>query len=160
MAALNSFFFFHLRAHNQQVDYSGAYNWGCSLLYWSGETRKKKRKKKKGIVQFDTLDTKASRVGTSTTSVGSEFQSLMVFGRKEEQRASGRLFHSGMMQTVVCCRRDITRNMLAVVSLAAGSTGSCGRACQKNRSWSSGGFSPGSQLFLERYWSLSSVDHS
>ena len=29
-------FFFHLRAHNQHVDYSGACNWGCSLLYWSG----------------------------------------------------------------------------------------------------------------------------
>ena len=29
-------FFFHLRAHNQHVDYSGAYNWGCSLWYWSG----------------------------------------------------------------------------------------------------------------------------
>ena len=112
------------------------------------------------ILQFDTLDTKASRVGISNTSVGSEFQSLMVFGRKEEQRASGRLFHSGIMQTEVCCRRDVTQNMLAVVSLAAGSTGSCGRACQKNRSWSSGGFSPGSQLFLERYWSLSSADHS
>ena len=27
------FFFFPLRAHNQHVDYSGAYNWGCSLLY-------------------------------------------------------------------------------------------------------------------------------
>ena len=25
------FFFFHLRAHNQHVDYSGAYNWECSL---------------------------------------------------------------------------------------------------------------------------------
>ena len=25
------FFFFHLRAHNQHVDYSGAYNSGCSL---------------------------------------------------------------------------------------------------------------------------------
>ena len=25
-----------LRALNQHVDYSGAYNWGCSLLYWSG----------------------------------------------------------------------------------------------------------------------------
>ena len=24
-------FFFHLRAHNEHVDYSGAYNWGCSL---------------------------------------------------------------------------------------------------------------------------------
>ena len=23
--------FFHLRAHNQRVDYSGACNWGCSL---------------------------------------------------------------------------------------------------------------------------------
>ena len=23
--------FFHLRAHNQHVDYSGTYNWGCSL---------------------------------------------------------------------------------------------------------------------------------
>ena len=29
------FFFFRLRAHNQRVDFSGAYNWGCSLLYWS-----------------------------------------------------------------------------------------------------------------------------
>ena len=27
------FFFFHLRAHDQHVDYSGACNWGCSLLY-------------------------------------------------------------------------------------------------------------------------------
>ena len=36
------------------------------------------------IVQFDTLDMKASRVGASTTSMGSEFQSLMVLGRKEE----------------------------------------------------------------------------
>ena len=36
------------------------------------------------VVQFDTLDTKASRVGASTTSMGNEFQSLMVFGRKEE----------------------------------------------------------------------------
>ena len=31
-------FFFYLRAHNQHVDYSGAYNWWCSLLCWSGET--------------------------------------------------------------------------------------------------------------------------
>ena len=78
-------------------------------MYWSGETatttkkdkkRKKKRKKEEKkervtggggggttvIVQFDTLrlDTKASRVGPSTTSMGSEFQSLMVLGRKEE----------------------------------------------------------------------------
>ena len=29
----SSFFFFCLRAHNQCVDYSGAYNWGCLLLY-------------------------------------------------------------------------------------------------------------------------------
>ena len=33
-------FGFHLKAHNQRVDYSGAYNWGYSLL--SGEKKKKK----------------------------------------------------------------------------------------------------------------------
>ena len=86
-------------------------------------------------VQFDTLDPKheTSRVGTSTTSMGSEFQSLIVFGRKEEQTASGRLFHSGMVQTEkkACCRRDTTLYILAAVSLVAGSTGSCGRACPK-----------------------------
>ena len=32
---LSFIFFFHLRAHSQRVDYSGAYNWGCPLLYWS-----------------------------------------------------------------------------------------------------------------------------
>ena len=125
-------------------------------MYWSGETatttkkdkkRKKKRKKEEKkervtggggggttvIVQFDTLDMKASRVGASTTSMGSEFQSLIVFGRKEEQTASGRLFHSGMVQTEkkACCRRDTTLYILAAVSLVAGSTGSCGRACPK-----------------------------
>ena len=36
------------------------------------------------IFQFDTLDPKASRVGASTTFMGNEFQSLVVFGRKEE----------------------------------------------------------------------------
>ena len=35
-------------------------------------------------VHYDTLVTKASWVGASTTSMGNEFQSLMVFGRKEE----------------------------------------------------------------------------
>ena len=39
-------FFFHLRAHSQRVDYSGAYNWVCPLLYWSGKKKKKKKKKK------------------------------------------------------------------------------------------------------------------
>ena len=33
-------FFFHLRAHNQCVDYSGAYNWGCLLLYWLKKIKK------------------------------------------------------------------------------------------------------------------------
>ena len=36
----SSFFFFCLRAHNQRVDYSGAYNWGCLLLYYSGKKSK------------------------------------------------------------------------------------------------------------------------
>ena len=37
------------------------------------------------VFQFDTLDPKASRVGEApTTFMGIEFQSLMVFGRKEE----------------------------------------------------------------------------
>ena len=36
------------------------------------------------VFQFDTLDSKASRVGASTTFMGNEFQSLMVFGKKEE----------------------------------------------------------------------------
>ena len=75
-------FFFRLRAHNQRVDHSGAYNWGCSLLsgffvfvfLWGvgvggGCCRK--------LFPFDTLDTKASRVGASTTSMGNEFQSLI-----------------------------------------------------------------------------------
>ena len=57
-------------------------------MYRSGETEKKERGVGRGsteIVQFDTLtDTKASWVGASTTSMGSEFQSLMVLGRKEE----------------------------------------------------------------------------
>ena len=35
---ITSSFFFHLRAHSQCVNYSGTYNWGCSLLYWSGHT--------------------------------------------------------------------------------------------------------------------------
>ena len=34
-------FFFHLRAHNQHVDYSGAYNWGCSL--WLQKKKKEER---------------------------------------------------------------------------------------------------------------------
>ena len=34
--------------------------------------------------QFDTLDSKASRVGASTTFMGNKFQSLVVLGRKEE----------------------------------------------------------------------------
>ena len=80
--------FIYLRAHNQHVDYSGAYNWGSSPLYRSGETEKKERGVGRGsteIVQFDTLtDTKASWVGASTTSMGCEFRSLVVLGRKEE----------------------------------------------------------------------------
>ena len=35
------------------------------------------------VFQFDTLDSEASRVGASTTFMGNEFQSLMVFGRKD-----------------------------------------------------------------------------
>ena len=65
----------------------------------TGPTKKKKEKKKKrkrermgevggwGTIssfQFDTLDSKASRVGASTTFMGNGFQSLIVFGRKEE----------------------------------------------------------------------------
>ena len=37
------------------------------------------------VVQLDTLDTKASRVGASTTPMGNEFQSRMVF--REERGA-------------------------------------------------------------------------
>ena len=56
-------------AHNQHVDYSGE-----GEGYYCGAV----------AFQFDTLDTKASRVGASTISMGNEFQSLMVLGRKEE----------------------------------------------------------------------------
>ena len=35
------------RSHNQHVDYSGAYNRGCLLLYWSRETKKEKKKEKR-----------------------------------------------------------------------------------------------------------------
>ena len=80
-----TFFFFHLRAHNQHVDYSGAYNWGCSL--YTVLVRHKRDQIGGGgggeilyvVFQFDTLDSKASRVGASTTFMGNEFQSLMGF---------------------------------------------------------------------------------
>ena len=35
------FFLFRLRAHSKRVDYPGACNWKCSLLYWSGQQQQK-----------------------------------------------------------------------------------------------------------------------
>ena len=90
LVILSLFFFFHLTAHNQHVDYSGAYNWGCSLCYTSTGPTKKRRENGGGgggtskvVFRFDTLDSKASRVGASTTFMGNEFQSLMVLAGEE-----------------------------------------------------------------------------
>ena len=41
--------FFHVRAHNQRVDYSGACNWGCSLYY--GPAKKGIRMGEVGVVE-------------------------------------------------------------------------------------------------------------
>ena len=54
------FFFFHLRAPNQHVDYSGAYNWGCLLLYWSGETEKNRHKM---IIIYTCVDSVFAKYG-------------------------------------------------------------------------------------------------